>query len=249
MLAILSAMREENTLLSASLKNVKTKNIGSRSYHCGELFGQEVVVVFSHWGKVAAASTVTVLITEFGASEIVFTGVAGAISEKLRIGDIVIGNRLYQHDMDVRPILPRHTIPLLNVDSMPSSAGRVHQLELAAKAFLANDLESMVDETYRRSLSLVDRQCLVGGIASGDQFISSSERVDDLRQRLPDVLCVEMEGGAVAQVCAEFDVPFSVVRTISDSADEAAAIDFPVFVERVASQYSLGIIKRFIESL
>jgi len=248
-LAILSAMEEENALLRAELHDAEQHTLGRRNYHIGSLFGQPVIVVFSHWGKVAAASTVTALITRFNVSEVVFTGVAGAVSSELHIGDIVVANQLYQHDMDVRPILPRHTIPLLGQAAMDASQDRIDQLKSAATAFLENDLENTIDPTLRDSLSLSQRRCVIGGIASGDQFISSSAAVDDLRQRLPGLSCVEMEGGAVAQVCTEFDVPFSVVRTISDSANESAGVDFPVFIEQVASQYSFGIIKRFLQQL
>ena len=248
MLAILSAMQEENAMLKASMQDATTQTLGRRDYHVGDLFGHDVVVVFSHWGKVAAASTVTALITRFNVSEIIFTGVAGAISPDLHVGDVVIGDQLYQHDMDVRPILPRHTIPLLGVDAMAANSDRVNQLKNAATEFLTNDMNEVIDADLRNTLSLEQRRCIVGGIASGDQFISSSASVADLRQRLPGVSCVEMEGGAVAQVCTEFGVPFSVVRTISDSADEAAGVDFPVFIERVASVYSHGIVRRFMES-
>lgn len=247
MLAILSAMQEENAMLIASMKKAVKHTLGRRDYYCGELFGHELIVVFSHWGKVAAASTVTALISRFNVSEIIFTGVAGAISPDLKVGDVVIGDQLYQHDMDVRPILERHIIPLLGQAAIPADTKRLMQLKQAATEFLTNDMNAAIEAELRESLSLAERRCVIGGIASGDQFISSSVAVNDLRERLPAVSCVEMEGGAVAQVCTEFGVPFSVIRTISDSADEDAGIDFPVFIEKVASCYSHGIVKRFLE--
>jgi adenosylhomocysteine nucleosidase len=85
-----------------------------------------------------------------------------------------------------------------------------------------------------------------GLIASGDQFIGSAARVQALRNTLPDVLAVEMEGAAVAQVCHEYGVPFSVIRTLSDTADDQAHIDFPAFLNEVASLYSHGILRAFL---
>jgi adenosylhomocysteine nucleosidase len=89
----------------------------------------------------------------------------------------------------------------------------------------------------------------LGLIATGDQFFSSRESVERLRGLIPDMLCVEMEGAAVAQICHEHGVPFSIVRTISDSADEAAVLDFPHFLQNVAGPYALGVVSGFLKNL
>ena len=91
-------------------------------------------------------------------------------------------------------------------------------------------------------------QVVEGVIASGDQFIDSAEEIEALRRRLPDVACVEMEGAAVAQVCDEYSMPFAIVRTISDAADESAPHDFPRFSREISGRYSLGILARFVQS-
>jgi len=85
-----------------------------------------------------------------------------------------------------------------------------------------------------------------GVIASGDQFFDSAEEIDALRRRLPQVACVDMEGAAVAQVCEGYALPFGIVRTISDSADENAPQNFPRFAREIAGRYSLGILARFV---
>ena len=245
-IAILSAMAEENESLVKHMTDVSSLELGGRYYHRGKLWGREVVLVFSHWGKVAAASTCTVLITHFHASEVIFTGVAGAVDRSLNVGDIVVGTDHYQHDMDVRPIISRHEIPLLGTAAMASDPARRAQLVSAGSRFISNGFVESVSPESVEEFSLHAPKVVAGAIASGDQFISSEAAVEDLRQRLPDVVCVEMEGGAVAQVCTEFGLPFSVVRTISDAANEQAGIDFPKFIKQVAQLYSLGLVKNLL---
>ena len=247
-MAILSAMAEENDSLVRQMTDVEKLELGRRTYHRGQLWGKDVVVVFSHWGKVAAASTCTVLITRFDVTEIIFTGVAGAVDRSLNVGDIVVGTDLYQHDMDVRPIIERHEIPLLGITAMASDLPRRAQMVQAANCFIGTQFAQTLSPESIEQFSLHAPKVIQGAIASGDQFISSEAHVADIGKRLPGVACVEMEGGAVAQVCTEFGVPFSVVRTISDAANEQAGMDFPKFIKQVAQLYSLGIIKNVLTS-
>lgn len=248
-IAILSAMAEENASLVAQMSDVSISEIGGRHYYSGRLWGVDAVVVFSHWGKVAAASTATVLITQFNVSEVIFTGVAGGIDPSLNVGDVVIASQLYQHDVDVRPIIARHEIPMLGIAAMPSSVLRQQQLLDAARKFAGTQVDQMMSKEIVDEFSLHSPKVVLAAIASGDQFVSSTASVNDLRSRLPDVVCVEMEGGAVAQVCIEFDIPFSVIRTVSDSADEEAGIDFPRFVKEAAQIFSSGIVKNLFDQL
>jgi len=242
-IAIMSAMAEENAALVAQMTGAFTTKVGGRTYHQGELWGHSVVLVFSHWGKVAAASTTTYLITGLGVKEIIFTGVAGGIHADLNVGDIVIANQLYQHDMDASPMIPRHEIPLLGRASIESDPNRRVQLQDAAERFVREDLTKTLSVELRKAFALEQPKVVIGDIASGDQFISSNAEVEDLRERLSTVACIEMEGAAVAQVCEAFHVPFSVIRTISDSANDEASVDFPRFINEVAKLYSLGIVR------
>jgi adenosylhomocysteine nucleosidase len=89
----------------------------------------------------------------------------------------------------------------------------------------------------------------VGEIASGDQFFSSNEQKHNLNAQLPEVLCVEMEGAAVAQVCYEYEIPFSIIRTISDVADDNSHIDFPAFIQKISSKYAAEIIKNIFQQI
>jgi len=247
-LAILSAMPDEIAAIVESLTDVSTQTRGSRQYHAGNFQGTRIVVVFSGWGKVAAAATTTQLISSYDVTDIVFSGVAGAVQHGLSIGDVVVGTELIQHDLDASPIFPRYEVPLLGKAMLATDAGLRARLRAAAEAFLRHDLAVVVPQSSRDWFRISSPRVVEGVIASGDQFIDSAGEIDDLRERLPKVACVEMEGAAVAQVCDEYSVPFGVVRTISDAADENAPHDFARFARDIAGQYSLGILTRFLEA-
>jgi adenosylhomocysteine nucleosidase len=232
MLGILAAMPEEIEALIGALDSTRVEKAGLRNYHFGRLLGVECVLVYSRIGKVAAASTATQLIDRFKVSEVLFTGLAGGVGAQVKRGDIVIGSELIQHDLDASPIFPRHEVPLLGVTRFNADPHRTNALKKAA-----TDFASTCGVTVHTGL-----------IASGDQFFSSQESVARLRSSLPDTLCVEMEGASVAQICHEHGVPFSIVRTISDSANEEAASDFPEFLKKVAGPYALGIIGNYLTS-
>ena len=244
----MAAMREEiDTLLKELPADSEVVNDGQRTYHAGHLWGTPVVMVFSRWGKVAAATTATHLISDFGVGEILFTGVAGAAQPGLKVGDVVVGARLWQHDMDARPLCPRHEIPLLGRSWLASDEKRRHQLLQAAAAFLCDDLPTAASEATRAAFHIRSPKAVAGDIASGDKFFADRADLADLLLRLPTIAAVDMESAAVAQVCHEYGVPFTVVRTISDAADESAAHDFPRFLTQVASAYSHGILKRLLD--
>src|SRR5262249_23471289 len=248
LIGIMAAMQEEiDTLLNELPADSEVVDGGLRTYYSGSLWGKPVVMVFSRWGKVAAATTAMHLISDFGVAEILFTGVAGAAQPGLKVGDVVIGTRLWQHDMDARPLFPRHEIPLLGCSWFASDEQRRDQLLQAAAAFLRNDLAIAVSEATRAAFGIQSPKAVEGDIASGDKFFSDRADLSDLLIHLPTIAAVDMESAAVAQVCHEYSVPFTVVRTISDAADESAARDFPRFLMQVASVYSHGILKRLFD--
>ena len=247
MLAIMSAMQNEITAIVESLGEATSRTLGHRQFHAGNFGDAPVVAVFSGWGKVAAAATTTQLIAAYDVTDVVFTGVAGAVRHGLSIGDVVVGSELINHDLDASPIFPRYEVPLLGKAMLPTDAGLRAQLRAAALGFLQQDLAIAVPQSSRDWFRIVSPQVVEGLIASGDQFIDSAEEIEALRQRLPNVACVEMEGAAVAQVCDEYSIPFGIVRTISDAADENAQHDFPRFSREIAGRYSLGILARFVQ--
>jgi adenosylhomocysteine nucleosidase len=249
-IGIMGAMPEEIDGVVALLTNPVASSMGKRTYFSGQINGIDTVVVFSRWGKVAAATTATTLIHEFKITELLFTGVAGAISPELKIGDVVLGKRLIQHDMDARPLMKQYEIPLLSKTYFESN--ETH-LDIAKKAILEifenNSLYAIIETKDLKEFNISQPKLFVGDIASGDQFFSSNEQKHALNTQLPDVLCVEMEGAAVAQVCYEYEVPFSIIRTISDVADDQSHIDFPSFIKKISSKYAAEIIKKIFKQM
>jgi adenosylhomocysteine nucleosidase len=249
-LGILAAMHDEVDSLVAAMRHEDARatvhHIGMRDYHVGELYGQRCVLVLARIGKVAAAATTATLVHEFGVRELVFTGLAGGVGPHTRVGDVVIADRALQHDMDARPLFPRHEVPLLGRAEFPADPMLTDALHAAAARFLREDLETAVPADIRARFGVSSPALHRGMIASGDQFINAPTTAAELHARLPGLLAVEMEGAAVAQVCHEYGVRYALMRTVSDRADDSAHLDFPAFLGEVASHYSSGILQRFL---
>ena len=250
-IGIVGAMPEEITLLERDLFETRRQSRGMREYIEGSLYGFDSVLVFSRWGKVAAASTATTLLEVYDVNLIVFTGVAGAVAEDLEVGDVVIGNRLIQHDLDASalPGLRPHEVPLLRRSEFQSKPRLVNLATEAAHRYLTAILPGDVPREILSEFVLSHPKVRCGLVLSGDQFVADPETLARLRIDLPDAQCVEMEGAAIAQVCYEHSVPAVVIRTISDKADHSAVIDFPRFVDEVASHFSRGIVREFLAQL
>jgi adenosylhomocysteine nucleosidase len=246
MIGIMSAMREEIEGLLPDMEDIRVVQAGMRTYRRGILWGTPVVLVFSRWGKVAAAATATHLIERFGVTRIIFTGLAGGTDAALRVGDVVVAGKLYQHDMNASPLFPRYEVPLLGLSGFPTDPDLRRAALAATEQFLRHELPSRVAPERLLEFGITRPRVIVGDVASGDHFFASRADRDRLKKDLPGVFCVEMEGAAVAQVCHEHAVPFVVIRTIADAADEGATTDFPRFVRHVASVYAPGILKNLV---
>jgi len=220
-----------------------------RDYTLGTLWNIDAVCVLSRLGKVAAAMTASILVEKYGVTHIVFTGVAGSGDKRVKVGDIVVAEALLQHDMDARPLFPRFEVPLTGLQRFATDRELSTQLAGAAADFLRDDVSSVLKPAEVAEFGLQHAQVHRGMIASGDQFISSATQVRQLKADLPDLLALEMEGAAVAQVCFELGVPFTVMRTISDNANEEAAVDFMRFVQTVASLYAFAVIQQLCRRL
>lgn len=225
----------------------RTTEAGMRTFYEGTWAGQEIVLALSRVGKVSAAVTTLLLLERFGVSHVICTGMAGAVDPRLRIGDVVIADRLVQHDMDARPLFPQFEIPLLGRTEFPTPLA--DPAFVAALGYIAADFPRDVPEKCRTSFGITKPDVYRGLIVSGDQFLADTIRTSTLREALPEALCTEMEGAAVAQVCHEMgDVPYAVVRVISDQADHAAALDFQRFMEEVAEHVTGGIVHHLLAS-
>ena len=226
-LGIISALAEEQEGLLEALESPVTRVHGMREYTAGTLWEIDAVCVLSRIGKVAAAMTAAILVEKFGVTHIVFTGVAGSGDAQVNVGDIVVADSLVQHDMDASPLFPRFEVPLTGLTRFATDVALTERLAAAA---------AKTTRVHR------------GLIASGDQFIGRLQQITALKTALPDLLAVEMEGAAVAQVCFELGIPFAVIRTISDNANDEAAVDFLHFIQTVASRYAHEVIENFCKN-
>ena len=216
-------MREELHALHEDFHNAIVQRVAGRDFYIGTLHGYEAVLVLSGIGKVAAATTTALLLDRFEVDAVVFTGVAGGLAKGVKVGDVVIGDTLLQHDLDASPIFPRWEVPLTDKSRFEADAQWSDRLSRAAQSS---------GHTVHRGL-----------IISGDRFVATSAESAALRAALPDALAVEMEGAAVAQVCHDFARPFAVMRTVSDRADDSAPGDFSRFVAEVASGLTRRIVR------
>ena len=251
-IAIVSAMRQELAALLRQMPDEVPVVRAGRAFQIGHLDGHEIVAVLSGVGKVAAATTATLLVGEFGVERALFTGTAGGLHRRARVGDIVVAEALLQHDMDASPLFPRYELPFYGTDRFRSDPAMSAALAGAARAVLREAAQrgagthEGLDAARLAAFGIASPEVHAGLVVSGDRFVATSAESDDLRARLPEALAVEMEGAALAQVCHDFRVPFAVVRTVSDRADDAAHVDFMRFVDDVASRYTLEIVRRFL---
>lgn len=219
-------MTEEIAALLSSLEATEQLLVTGLKVHRGRLEGHDVLLAQSGVGKVNAAASAQ-LLSSFSPRALIFTGVAGAADPELRTGDIVVAVDAVQHDVDVTALgyepgrVPGEPLTW-------NSSARLLELALSAAERLAEG-----------DAPLFEGVTVVGGrIASGDQFVADPAKVLELRERF-GASCVEMEGAAVAQVCARADIPFVIVRSISDSADLDAGMSFREFTDLAAGRAKL----------
>ncbi|WP_028611158.1 5'-methylthioadenosine/adenosylhomocysteine nucleosidase [Paenibacillus harenae] len=208
-IGIIGAMAEEIDLLHKHVKVSSQVTKAGITYYEGKLHDKAVIYCKSGVGKVNAAVCTQILL-DLGADCVLFTGVAGAVDPRLNIGDIVVSTSCIQHDMDCSPLgFARGTIPF-NARSEFAADGQLIELAIAA-----------CDRLFAgRSLK--------GKVLSGDQFIASRETVKLLHETMEGA-CAEMEGASVAQVCDMNEIPFVIIRSMSDKADGSAHVNFSEF--------------------
>ena len=246
-IAIVSALHAELSKFLELMPDEHKQVHAGREFWLGHLHGHDVVVVLSGIGKVAAATTATLLIEHFKVGRIVFTGVAGGLGKNVSIGDVVLANSFLQHDLDASPIFPRYELPGYGRAILTADEALKTELVLASQQVIAH-LPSTLTPATIQTYGLHKPQVHTGLVISGDRFVSTSAEAKRLQYDLPQALAVEMEGAAFAQVCYDYKVPFAAVRTISDNADDAATVDFTRFLADVASHYSALIVDRFISA-
>ena len=229
-LGIIGAMEEEISFLRDKMEIVTTKNIIGLTYYVGRYVGNNVVLVKSGIGKVNAAICTQVLIDHFGVDYVINTGVAGALSSNLHIGDILISIDAVQHDMDTTAFGdPVGIIPRMAESYFPADEALIR---LAMKA------AAEIHGGYK---------VLEGRVASGDQFISTKEQKEKIRHDVKGD-CAEMEGAAIAHTCYLNRIPYLVIRAISDDANEKAEMSFDEFC-LMAAKRSSDLVEKMIEMM
>ena len=227
MIGIIAAMNVEMESLRSYIENPVTETVSGITFVSGMLEGKEVVTAVCGIGKVFAAMCAQTMILRYKPDCIVNTGVAGTLTDKLTIGSIAVSSAVVQHDMDTSALGdPVGMISGINKVLLPASGDLCDQLSACA--------------------TVLGIRTETGVIASGDQFISSSEKKDAIVKTFGAIAC-EMEGAAIGQVCYVNRVPFCVLRAISDSADGSSHMDYPTFVGMAAEQ-SVKLLRTFLRN-
>ena len=228
-LAIMGAMEEEIEPLLAHFDNVNVVEFANNKYYEVNYKGLDIVVAYSKIGKVFASLTATTMIEKFGCDTLLFSGVAGGINPELKIGDLIIADKLCQHDLDITAFgHPNGFVPGGKVFVETTEALR----DIAKKVATENNLK-----------------VIEGTIATGDQFVHSTERKDFIQTTF-NADALEMEGASVAVVCDALNVPFFILRAISDTADMDAGFDFDEFLKSSAknsADYLIKIVNELIK--
>ena len=229
-IGIIGAMDEEVTLLKKSMHGVKATVKAGMIFAEGTLWGKETVIVVSGIGKVNMAVCAQMLIDLFKVDTLINTGVAGSLDARIDIGDIVVSTEAQQHDMDVSALGdPVGIIPRMKESVFKSD-------------------ERLVDIAYKSCKTAnPDIHCFKGKVVSGDQFIASRDKKDYLKAYFKG-MCAEMEGGAMAQVAYLNEVPFVIIRAISDKADDSGHMDYPVFAKG-AIKHSVALLEEMYKSI
>lgn len=229
MLGIIGAMDVEVAEIKDRMRSVEVKTIAKMDFYKGSLMGKAVVVVRSGIGKVNAAICTQILVDHYGVTAVVNTGIAGSLNEKIDIGDVVLSTDAVQHDVDI------------SVFGYP--AGQLPQLIMAFPA--DKELLSLAEKCCREVNPEVG--IFTGRIVSGDQFVSDPARKSWITENFK-ALCTEMEGAAIAQAAFLNQVPFLIIRSISDKADDSATMDYGEFEDlavRHGVNLVLAIVKRY----
>ncbi len=214
-IGIIGAMDKEVEALISMLKERNEETVGSILFHTGFLEDKKVAIARCGVGKVFAALCTEAMILTYSPSLIINTGVGGGLSENIKVTDIVVAEKLLQHDMD--------TSPLGDPKGLISGINKIY--------FEADGKAIGIVKKAANELGII---CHTGIIASGDIFVSSYDRKAQIKAEFSADVC-EMEGAAIAQVAYVNNTPVCVIRAISDSADEGSSMDYMEFLPLAAA--------------
>lgn len=225
MIGIICALESEAKAVCSHMHDVEEKKLFNSIVWEGKINDKDVVVALSKVGKVQAAISTTLLLVHYPIEQIINVGVAGGLCENQNVLDVVIGTQVIQHDMDTSAVDGENGI------------GAFFSCDKEKANQFANILTSMGEKVW------------IGDVASGDVFVTKDNHLKRIKTLFPTCLCAEMEAGAIAQVCNEFDVPCLIVRALSDIVlKEGNAMDFVSFVKK-ASKIAGEACEKYILSL
>lgn len=229
-IGIIGAMEVEVEILKSEMKIDNIKKKASMEFFEGTIGDTQVVVVKSGIAKVNAGICVQILVDDFQVTHVLNTGAAGSLDARINIGDIVLSTDACYHDVDATVFgYKKGEIPQLGVQSFPADKEMIETAKAAIKA------------------SNPDLGVFEGRVCSGDQFISSREVKENIIKDFGG-MCVEMEGTAIAQACYLNNIPFVIIRAISDKADGSDIVDYPVF-EKKAAHDCAALVTEMVRSL
>lgn len=228
-IAVIGAMEEEVEALRLAIEQPKTTVIAKSEYTEGTYAGHDVILLKSGIGKVNAAMSTSILLHQFTPDVVINTGSAGGFDTSLDVGAIVISDEVRHHDVDVTAF----GYEMGQVPNLPAAFHSDEKLRLLAEQVV---------------LSIGQHQYATGLIATGDSFMSDPTRVEIVRGHFPQMKAAEMEAAAVAQVCHQFDVPFVIIRSLSDIAGKESSISFDEFLP-TAAKHSTEIVLTVISKL
>ncbi|MDO6354378.1 5'-methylthioadenosine/adenosylhomocysteine nucleosidase [Caloramator sp. CAR-1] len=229
MIGIIGAMEEEILKLKKMMKVDRIEKKANMEFYKGILLNKDVVVVRSGIGKVNAAICTQILIDDFNVDIVINTGVAGRVNEKLNPGDVVISKDLVQHDVDGTCI-----------DYKPGQIPRMDDYIFKAD-------EKLISLAFEATKDIEHFNVHIGRIATGDQVIADSKKLIWLKETF-DALAVEMEGAAIAHASYINNIPFVVIRSISDFADENHVADYEKYIN-IAIENSISILTNMLKKL
>jgi adenosylhomocysteine/aminodeoxyfutalosine nucleosidase len=226
-IGIMGAMREEIEPILDLVSEIDTEiDYANNKYYKAKYNNYELVIAYSKIGKVNSALTAATMIEKFNIDLMLFSGVAGAINENLKIGDLIIATKLCQHDLDI------------------TAFGHPYGYVPESKVFVESD--ERLNNIAKKVAKKLNVKLLEGIIATGDQFIADNEKKEWIRKTF-NADALEMEGASVGFVCDALDIPFFILRAISDSADMDAGFDFDKFLEGSAKNSAKFLIEMLEE--
>lgn len=228
-IGIIAAMAEELEILLKDLTLESKKEKANMTFHKGTLYGKDVVAVVCGIGKVNSAICTQILVSEYNVDKVINVGVAGGIGKEIYPGDIVVAENLVQHDMDTT--------------AFGDKMGQIPRLD----TFDFKCDKEMVTLAKKACEEISELNSFTGRIASGDQFVANIEKIQWLDEEFGAISC-EMEGASIAQVCYLNSIPFVVIRSISDNANNGAHMDYQKFIP-VAVKNSTRILKQMLQMM